>query len=120
MYIVICECVFIFIHKYLSINMWGEKEGRWRFSLSPSCFLCTQCPARRNLRKKLEEGIAERNCRKQCQEAIAGRTILSVTPRPSLEKRHIEIVFQKRRFCLHTQSKCQFDNEGPTSKQPSY
>ena len=46
--------------------------------------------------------------------------ILSLTPKRSLKKRHIEndllLVFRKRRFCLDTKSKCQYDNEGAPSK----
>ena len=50
-----------------------------------------------------------------------GGTSFSLTPRPSLEKASYRkydllLVFQKRRFCVGTKSKCQFDNEGPQSK----
>jgi hypothetical protein len=46
--------------------------------------------------------------------------MVSLTPRPSLKKRHIEndllLVFQKWCFLLDTKRKCQYDSEGPPSK----
>jgi hypothetical protein len=55
--------------------------------------------------------------RKICQCRERGRTSFGLTPRTSLKKKYdLLLVFQKQRFCLDTNSKCQYDNEGPPSK----
>jgi hypothetical protein len=49
---------------------------------------------------------------------------LNLTPRPALEKSHIEndllLLFQKRRLRLDTNSKYQYDNEVHRQKKKSY